>query len=155
MPDAWIGVVGGAIGALAGLCGAWLTAFLTSHSQRKNEIREALLDLIAKSQYPELTRKALARGSLDDDRLHVLVSEWTEDITRARARLAILAPADVQSMGDYLWQRADDHMNSILEKQSEQDIGALRVEVSELVFKLEEIARKAIGRRDKLQRAID
>jgi hypothetical protein len=156
MSDAWIGVVGGAIGALAGLCGAWLTVFLTSRSQRRNEIREAVVDLIAKSRYPELTRKALARGSLDDDRLYVLVSEWTEDITRARARLAILAPAEIQSKGDFLWQRADDYMNALLERQSQQDIDALEVEVRQLVFGLEEITGKALGHgRNTLQRGLD
>jgi hypothetical protein len=156
MSEAWIGVVGGAIGALAGLCGAWLTVYLTARNQSKKEIREAVLNLIAKSRYPELTRKALARGTLDDDKLYVLVSEWTEDITRARARLAILAPAEIQSMGDFLWQKSDDYMNALLEKQSQTDIGALEVEVNQIVFELEAITGKALGHgREFLQRGLD
>ena len=49
MADAWIGVVGAAIGALAGIVGGWTTYFLTSRRARRKEIREAAADLIAKA----------------------------------------------------------------------------------------------------------
>lgn len=79
MAEAWIGVVGAAIGALAGIVGGWLTYFLTSRRVRRNEIRDAAADLIANASLPTVISRALELHAFERKRLAELIIPWSED----------------------------------------------------------------------------
>lgn len=153
---AWIGVAGGAVGALAGLLGAWLSVFLTMRSQRRQAAREAAADLVAKASYPQILRRAVQENVLSRANLIPLLIEWMEGVSRARARLAIIAPTEVVTAGDFLWQRATDHVNALISEIEDADIRMLEVEVSQLAFALEEVAGRELGHgRRHLVRGLD
>ena len=149
MADAWIGVVGAAIGALAGIVGGWTTYFLTSRRARRNEIREAAADLIAKASLPTVVNSALEVQAIKRKRLAELIIPWSEDTMRARAKLAALAP-DVFQICDYLWQRSSDQMNAVMMGDTDT-AGSLAGEVASITIELEqalahETSRRRIGR---------
>ena len=74
MNDAWIGVVGAAIGALAGVLGGWMTHFLTSRRARLVEVREAVADLVATASLPTVVNSAVDANAIPRDEL----AHWRE-----------------------------------------------------------------------------
>ena len=152
MNDAWIGVVGAGVGALAGILGGWLTYFLTSRRARRIAVTEAASELIAKASLPSVIANALEVGAFGREQIAQLILPWSEETMRARARLAALAP-DVFSLCDILWQRSSDQMMALLN----EDNDAARLLASEVVtitVELEQsLAQETSGRR--IDRAID
>ena len=152
MNDAWIGVVGAGIGALAGILGGWLTYFLTSRRARRNSVTEAASELIAKASLPSVITNALDAGALGREQIAELILPWSEETMRARARLAALAP-DVFSLCDFLWQRSSDQMMALLKGDSDA-ARSLASEVVMITVELEQsLSQETIGRR--INRAID
>jgi hypothetical protein len=149
MSDAWIGIIGAAIGALAGLGGAWLSAFLTGQATKHKEIQDAVISIISISRRPEFYRKASMKNAIDKEKLFILASEWTEEISRARARVAILAPDKIIGISDYLWQKSADCMMALIDGVGEEDVIQIEVKVNELIFELEAAAGKLLGHRRK------
>jgi len=152
MSEAWIGVVGAAIGALAGIAGGWLTYLLTSRQARREAIAQAASDLIAKASLPSVIAEALDPEAIDRERISQLVLPWSEDTMRARARLAALAP-DAFGLCDLLWQRSSDQMMELL-KGDREAAGSLASEIIATTVELEQsLARQTSGKT--IQRAID
>jgi hypothetical protein len=152
MADAWIGVVGAAIGALAGIVGGWLTYVLTSRRSRRNEIRDAAAELIAKASLPTVVGNALELQAIERSQVAELVIPWSEATMRARASLAARAPK-VFGLCDFLWQRSSDQMNAVL-KGDLDAAGCLAAEVAEITIELEQALAQETSRRH-IQRALD
>lgn len=152
MAEAWIGVIGAAIGALAGIAGGWLTYFLTSRRARRNEIRDAAAALIAKASLPTVVGKAIEANAIEQEQVAELVIPWSEDTMRARAKLAALAPK-VFSNCDYLWQRSSDQMNALLAGDV-PGASSLASEVEQITIELEQALAAETSRRH-IQRALD
>ena len=156
MSEAWIGVIGGAIGALAGLGGAWLSAFLSNKANNNKEIQDAVINIISTSRRPEFYRKASMKKAIDNEKLFILASEWMEEISRARARVAILAPDEIIQISDYLWQKSQDCMVSLVDEVSEDDVIQIEAKINELIFELERVAGKLLGHgREYVMRGLD
>jgi hypothetical protein len=149
---AWIGVIGAAIGAGAGIVGGWLTFFLTSRQTRVKEIRDAAADLIAKASVPSVLSDALDAGGIGRHSLGDIVIPWSEETMRSRAKLAGLAP-EVFSLCDFLWQRSSDQMNALL-RNDRGEVASLRAEVVMITVELEQALAKETSRRH-IQRALD
>ena len=152
MPEAWIGVVGAAVGAFAGIAGGWLTHTLTSRHARRGEIREAAADLISKASLPTVIGSTLGADMLRGERPAEIVLPWSEATMRARARLAALAPESF-SLCDFLWQRASDQMNALVAGDTEA-AAALGIEVSRITIELEQALAHETSRQH-IQRALD
>ena len=156
MSDAWIGVIGGAIGALAGLGGAWLSAFLSDKGNKTKEIQDAVVNIISIARRPEFYRKASVKNAIDKEKLFILASEWTEEISRARARVAILAPDEIIGISDHLWQESQDCMMVLIDETREDDVDKLEVKVNQLIFDLERASGKLLGHgRENVVRGMD
>ena len=152
MSEAWIGVVGALIGALAGIAGGWLTYFLTSRRARQNDIREAAADLIAKASLPSVVSRALKVNAIEKKRIEELIIPWSEDTMRARAKLAALAPGLFEHC-DFLWQRSSDQMNALLQ-DDRRGAESLASEVEQITIQLEQALAKETSRRH-INRALD
>jgi hypothetical protein len=155
LPDldvAWIGVIGAAIGAAAGIAGGWLTFFLTSRQAREKEIRNAAADLIAKASVPSVLSDALDAGGIGRRSLADIVIPWSEETMRSRAKLAARAP-EVFSLCDFLWQRSSDQMNALL-RNDREEVDSLRSEVVRITIELEQELAKETSRRH-IQRGLD
>ena len=152
MNEAWIGVVGAAIGALAGIVGGWLTYVLTSRRARRTAVTDAAADLIAKASLPAVITNALEAQAIDRERVAELILPWSEDTMRARARLAALAP-NVFSLCDFLWQRSSDQMMAVLNGDSDA-AKSLALEVASITVELEQALAQETSRR-RIQRALD
>jgi len=156
MSEAWIGVIGGAIGAIAGLGGAWLNSYLSDQANKNKEIQDAVLNIISTSRYPEFYRKAFMKNAIDKERLYILASEWTEKISRARARVVMLAPDEIIGISDYLWQKPEDCMIALINERSEEDVEQIELKVNRLIFELEAVAGKLLGHgREHVERGLD
>jgi len=152
MNDAWIGVVGAGIGAMAGILGGWLTYYLTSRRSRRNAVTEAASELIAKASLPSVMMNALDAGVFDNKQIADQVLTWSEETMRARARLAALAPG-VFSLCDFLWQRSSDQMMALL-KGDIDTATSLTSEIQRIIIELEQsLAQETSGRR--IDRALD
>jgi hypothetical protein len=121
MSDAWIGVVGAAIGAAAGLLGAYMSGRASSRSAVNKDVRDAAAELIGMARTPGRMRMVYEAGNVERAQLVGLVVDWFEDLTAAYSKVVVASDDEnVAGAAGYLWQRASDQFLALLGRPEAQ-----------------------------------